>query len=199
MKLYIFVGMFDGINDRIEPYVNESDAERAWSEYTEVDYSAYENDNELLNYKYEGSMIYVTDFPMECYDPTRQVAIIWNIDDVKMDKPDLTDEQALGVLKKVHDKHDSTIGVSWTTLEEWAGILFPLPSGQSNDEQLVETAARLYKANSEVSADYSVYDALSEASEIHGIADLHNSEDDDRYGEYDELVSAVEQYLGLAN
>ena len=76
-------------------------------------------------------------------------------------------------------------------------MLFPLPSNQNSHDRLIETASRLYKASAEVSADYSIHDAILEASEIHGIADLHNDEVDERYGEYEELMYEVEKSLGL--
>jgi hypothetical protein len=199
MELYIFIGMFQGINDRIEPYLNEADAKKAWSDYTETPYSDFEKDNRILDgTRYEGSTVYGADFPMKCYDPKRQIAIIWDIDDVKIERPDLTDEQAMEVLERVKDKHDAEMGVSWTTLGEWAGILFPPASNQSDNDKLIETAVRLYQANANVSADYSVHDALYEASEIHGVTDLHNGEDDERYGEYQDLVCEVEKHLGIA-
>jgi len=59
------------------------------------------------------------------FDPTKEIAIIWHIDDVKSVRPDLTDEQALEVLQQVKSKHDAEWGVSWTTLTDVADILFP--------------------------------------------------------------------------
>ena len=59
------------------------------------------------------------------FDPNREIAITWNVDDVKHIRPDLTDEQAMDVLHEVKDHHDATCGVSWTTLRTSAEILFP--------------------------------------------------------------------------
>ena len=67
------------------------------------------------------------------FNPQRQIAIIWDISDVQLLRPDLTDEQALSVLEKVKDKHDADIGVSWTTIDIWADILFPL--GRDDEEE----------------------------------------------------------------
>jgi len=139
MKLYIFVGMHDGVNDRVEPYTNEADAEKAWSDYTQQNYAAFEEDDSLLEHtKYEGSLIYVADFPMECYNPMRQIALIWDIDDVKMVRPDLTAEQALDVLEKTKSEHDTTIGVSWDTLEIWADMLYPSPSNVASQQLILK-------------------------------------------------------------
>jgi hypothetical protein len=195
MKLYIFVGMYQGINDRVEPYVYEADAEKAWSDYTERSYADFKEDDTLLNdTHYEGSTIYETDFPMDCYDSARKIAIIWNIDDVQMNRPDLNDEQALEVLEKALHKHDASIGVSWTTLEEWADYLFPLSPDERTRVKLIIAAANLYMANADESADYTIHDALQEASGIHEVTDLHNSEN----GEYEDLVYGVKKILRLA-
>ena len=59
------------------------------------------------------------------FDPNREIAITWNVDDVKGIRPDLTDEQAMDVLYDVKRKHDAEWGVSWTTLRTVADILFP--------------------------------------------------------------------------
>lgn len=56
-----------------------------------------------------------------------QIAIIWSIEDVQQERPDLSDEQAMEVLKKVKDKHDATIGVNWDVLRNWADELYPKP------------------------------------------------------------------------
>jgi hypothetical protein len=198
MDLYIFVGMYNGINGKVEPYISKADAVNAWAEYTGQDYTVFGKDKYLLEHtKYDGSTIYEADFPMECYDPNRQIAIIWDIDDVKMVRPDLNDEQALEVLERVKSKHDAEMGVSWATLECWADMLYPSPSKRCGKEKLVEMAANLFKASTN-SEHYTVHYALLEASETLGISDLHNDEDDPRYSEYEELVYEVEKQLGIA-
>jgi len=68
------------------------------------------------------------------FDPSRQIAIIWDIEDVQQIRPDLTDEQAMDVLLEVEDNHDAEWGVSWTTLEATAGILFPKGSNDDGDD-----------------------------------------------------------------
>ena len=60
------------------------------------------------------------------FDPNKQIAITWHVDDVKSIRPDLTDEQAMDVLREVKRKHNADLGVSWTTLKVVAEDLFPL-------------------------------------------------------------------------
>ena len=59
------------------------------------------------------------------FDPNREIAITWHVDDVKHIRPDLTDDQAMDVLYEVKDHHDAEWGVTWTTLSTVAEILFP--------------------------------------------------------------------------
>jgi hypothetical protein len=63
---------------------------------------------------------------MNDFDPTRQVAIVWSIEDVQQVRPDLNDDQCMEVLGAVVDKHDACIGVSWDTLEVWADYCYPV-------------------------------------------------------------------------
>lgn len=54
----------------------------------------------------------------------RQVAVIWDVEDVQEVRPDLTDEQAWEVLKQTRRQHDATLGINWETLEFTAQMLF---------------------------------------------------------------------------
>ena len=54
----------------------------------------------------------------------RQIAAIWCIEDVQEVRPDLSDDQAWEVLRKVERRHDATIGLTWDTLEMTAKDLF---------------------------------------------------------------------------
>lgn len=60
-------------------------------------------------------------------DTTRYIG--WSVDDVKSEdiRPDLDDDEALNVLNCVIDKHDATIGVTWTTLAYFANGMYPPP------------------------------------------------------------------------
>ena len=61
MKLYIFIGVYQGVIDEVVPYANETAAMNAWSDYTEEDYLEYKEDSSLLEgTDYEGTTIYIT-------------------------------------------------------------------------------------------------------------------------------------------
>jgi hypothetical protein len=53
-----------------------------------------------------------------------KIAAIWSIEDVQGIRPDLTNDQACEVLEEVGRKHDAEYGISWTTLDCMADILF---------------------------------------------------------------------------
>ena len=55
----------------------------------------------------------------------RQVAVVWNIEDVKHLRPDLTDDQAWDVLEQAYDVHDCEWGFTWTHLQTVADDMFP--------------------------------------------------------------------------
>jgi hypothetical protein len=57
----------------------------------------------------------------------QKIAAIWCVEDVQGLRPDLTDEQAWEVLEEVGRKHDAEYGISWTTLQCMAHILFGRP------------------------------------------------------------------------
>ena len=59
-------------------------------------------------------------------DESRQIAIIWDISDVQMERPDLDDEEAMKVLLYAEDKHDVSYGITWDFMCECAHDLFPL-------------------------------------------------------------------------
>jgi len=65
----------------------------------------------------------------------RKIAAIWCIEDVQGIRPDLTADQAWGVLERVGDKHDAEHGISWTTLECVADDLFGHPSEVHNGQE----------------------------------------------------------------
>ena len=59
------------------------------------------------------------------YDPEKEIAIIWHIDDVKYLRPDLTNSQAFEVLQAVKKNHDCNYGVTWLSLGYQAEYLYP--------------------------------------------------------------------------
>jgi hypothetical protein len=53
------------------------------------------------------------------------IASTWCIDDVKQERPDLTDAQCIEVLERCEDKHDACIGINWDVIRAHADNLFP--------------------------------------------------------------------------
>jgi len=45
------------------------------------------------------------------YNETNSIAIIWCIDDVKEQRPDLSDDECMEVLEYQERKHDASMGV----------------------------------------------------------------------------------------
>ena len=62
----------------------------------------------------------------EFYDQETQIAIPWSIEDIKKDRPDLTDEECLDVLFVIKEKHDANIGINWEVLEYYADTIYPI-------------------------------------------------------------------------
>lgn len=64
------------------------------------------------------------DNPLLRFDPKRQVAILWSIEDVQAVRPDLTDDEAMEVLQVARRKHDAEEGITWATLGAHADWTF---------------------------------------------------------------------------
>jgi hypothetical protein len=64
----------------------------------------------------------------EVFDSSRSVAVIWTIEDVKMHRPDLTDEQCMEVLKYIRDNNAELSETSYI-LQDTADELYPLKDG----------------------------------------------------------------------
>jgi len=62
---------------------------------------------------------------MNDFNPERQIAIIWSLEDVQEIRPDLSDDECMEVLGFAENKHDASIGINWDTLEIWADYLYP--------------------------------------------------------------------------
>lgn len=58
---------------------------------------------------------------------TDQIADVWHIDDVKAQKPSLTEDQAREVLDRVMDTHDANYGINWGILDVNIAALFGEP------------------------------------------------------------------------
>jgi hypothetical protein len=57
----------------------------------------------------------------------RQIAVVWSIEDVQENRPDLSDDQAWHVLQMVEKHHDCNYGITWDTLDIHASELYPEP------------------------------------------------------------------------
>ena len=55
------------------------------------------------------------------------VAILWHVDDVKQERPDLSDDQAMAVLRKAEHDHNADIGLNWDVLRGHADELYAPP------------------------------------------------------------------------
>ena len=53
-----------------------------------------------------------------------QIAIIWSVEDVLMQCPWLSDEDAQEVLYNLEHKHDASIGINWDVIDITADIIF---------------------------------------------------------------------------
>ena len=62
------------------------------------------------------------------FDPERQTAIIWSVDDIQEIRKDLSEEQAMKILIEAERKHDASYGISWDTLDCMADLMFPIES-----------------------------------------------------------------------
>jgi hypothetical protein len=50
---------------------------------------------------------------------------LWHTDDVRQERPDLTEEQAWEVLEACEDSHDANIGINWEVIRIHAADLYP--------------------------------------------------------------------------
>jgi hypothetical protein len=62
------------------------------------------------------------------FDPKRQIAIVWSIEDVQEVRPDLSDGKCFQVLLAVKRHHDARTGINWDVLDCVADALFPEPA-----------------------------------------------------------------------
>ena len=62
------------------------------------------------------------------WNPDREIAIIWSVDDVQQLHPALTNEQAMEVLRRAEQEHDCNHGITWETIDDIASEMFPQSS-----------------------------------------------------------------------
>ena len=56
------------------------------------------------------------------------IAVFWTAEDVRLIRPDLSDEEAFEVLSEVNDNYDPASGITSTTIKATADELFSIPS-----------------------------------------------------------------------
>ncbi|MDQ0869005.1 hypothetical protein QFZ70_001478 [Arthrobacter sp. V1I9] len=56
------------------------------------------------------------------YDPTTQIAAIWSIEDIQGLAPELSDDQAMDILKDAKNHHDASVGINWDVLEYYVDV-----------------------------------------------------------------------------
>lgn len=56
---------------------------------------------------------------------TKNIRIVWSVEDVLAVRPELTAEQCSEVLNDLAHYHDSTVGINWDTIRTTADELFP--------------------------------------------------------------------------
>ena len=61
----------------------------------------------------------------------KYISIIWSVEDVKLVRSDITDDQASIVLCYIRDNHDANIGINWDVITECANDLYPIEGIQS--------------------------------------------------------------------
>lgn len=54
----------------------------------------------------------------------RQIASVWDVEDVYSIRPNFSHEQAMKVLQNAVARHDATIGINWDVLENQADLLY---------------------------------------------------------------------------
>lgn len=62
--------------------------------------------------------------------PPGSICIVWEIDDVKSVRADLTDEQCEEVLQHCARKHDTYLSINWDVIRVHADHLFPEPCSE---------------------------------------------------------------------
>lgn len=51
----------------------------------------------------------------------------WHVDDIREQRPDLTDDQCREVLHNLERNHDANLGINWEVIDSVAGMLYPEP------------------------------------------------------------------------
>ncbi|MEZ6143809.1 MAG: hypothetical protein R3B84_24855 [Zavarzinella sp.] len=59
-----------------------------------------------------------------------QIAIVWQIEDVREVRPDLSNDQCWQVLQACKRYHDASVGINWDVIRSTADHLFEPQSGE---------------------------------------------------------------------
>jgi hypothetical protein len=62
------------------------------------------------------------------------ISLVWHVDDVLQQRPDLTLEQCIKVLDNIENNHDANYGVSWEIIDCVAEHLFPEDIEEDTEE-----------------------------------------------------------------
>lgn len=62
---------------------------------------------------------------MRTFNPDKEIAIYWHVDDVKIINDNLNDEQCMAVLQYCKKNHDANCGINWDTISYAIDDLFP--------------------------------------------------------------------------
>ena len=67
------------------------------------------------------------------------IFLAWHVDDVRSERPHLTEDQGREVLRNLRRNHDANIGINWEVIDVVADILYPAPDNLA--EQRKEEAS----------------------------------------------------------
>jgi hypothetical protein len=67
-------------------------------------------------------------------EQTKTLQDPWHVEDVKYQRPDLTEDQAIEVLAFVAKRFDASIGINWFVIDSAAEYLYPEDEARKNNE-----------------------------------------------------------------
>ena len=136
VKVYVFIGKYNGIIDVIKVFHSKMSGISAWEEYTSslwIKTPEADNSMVLTGGKFEGTVL--TEAVLEENIYTKQYAG-FTIEDAMSICPDLTEEQATNVLKFADKHFDAYEGLTWQGMKNIVKLLYPnLKCEEDNDEE----------------------------------------------------------------
>ena len=103
---------------------------------------------------------------LKVIDPTREIAHVWGIEDITSNRPELTEAQALRVLKRIDEHIDSTLGITWDTLDDTANTMYPDLSDSLDSDGLLTISSFDYDFALTPSAFYQILDELEDEDDF---------------------------------